>query len=184
MQAAQDGGVALARRIADQRQDVARNLWIKAGDWLVSQNHFGVQHESAGNAHSLLLSTGQFSRAALEVLWRQPDAGQQCAGPGPMRWSEPAQHGASDGHLRQQTCKHVAGHAHAQGQVEMLMDHCHALAQFALCGGGQFSAVNDDPARARTRQAVDRAQQCRFAGSRRAKHDAELSSRHREADPG
>jgi hypothetical protein len=55
MQTAQDGGIAFACGVPDQAQDIARNFWIKAGDRLISQNHFGVKHEGAGNADALLL---------------------------------------------------------------------------------------------------------------------------------
>jgi hypothetical protein len=64
------------------------------------------------------------------------------------------------------------------------MDHRHALTQLALGSGGQFSAVDDHSARARTHQAVDRAQHCRFAGARWAQNDAELATRYGEADIG
>jgi hypothetical protein len=57
---------------------------------------------------------------------------QQRTGLAPLFGCEPSEQCAAGGHHRQQTGQHVACHAHAQRQVEMLMDHRHALAQGAL----------------------------------------------------
>src|SRR5690606_32844957 len=101
--------------------DLARRLGVQRGDGLVCQYHFGLLAQCTRNRHALLLAARQGGGTALRVL-SQTDSLQGRHGALPLLQAEHAQRSAPARYAAQMAQHHIAQHAKAADQIELLED--------------------------------------------------------------
>jgi hypothetical protein len=97
--------------------ELAADLGVQCGQWLVEQQHPGLDRQRPGQRDPLLLAAGDLVRVAARGLG-QPDQLQQLQGPRPAA----GRRGAAD----PQAESDVVGHGEVGEQAECLEHHAHA----------------------------------------------------------
>ncbi len=180
MQAAQHGGAALARHVAQQAEYLAADRGIEARHRLIRQDHLGVEQQRPRDADALLLPARQRRRPATQVQLVESHPMQRGAGAGAQPGGVPAQIHAPRRRLRDRAAQHVGGDAGALHQVELLVHHRDPAAHAAQACAVDDDAVQRHPPAVERGQPVDRAQESRLARAGPPQHDAELATPHVE----
>ena len=160
----QDRQAKLRVDAGEKVEDRARRFRIERRSRLVGEQHLRVRGERAGDADALLLAAGEFGRVAIALVGKS-DEKEELVDPRPDRGAVVA------GDLERQG--DILGGSPRREQVEMLEDHADRTPRVAKRGlgqGGDFGAVDDNPAGARLFKPVDQADQGRLAGARTPDH--------------
>ncbi len=69
---------AFGNQRADDLKHLAHEFWIERGGWLVEQDHRRINRQCTGDAHPLLLSTGELARIGGQLV-RKSNLGEHGA---------------------------------------------------------------------------------------------------------
>jgi hypothetical protein len=159
----------LWREFAHHRQDFVDHFRVQRRSRLVEQQHLRIHGQRTRDRHPLLLAAGELYRV-LGRLILQPDPFEQQHG---LAFGSLAAH-LADPHRRQ---RDIAQDAQVREQVETLEDHSDLAADRVevLQIVVEDDAVDDDLARIMRFEAIQGAQEGRFAGSGRPDDRRHLS---------
>ena len=85
----EDAETELLTELEQEREDLAADRRVEAGDRLVGDQQLRLEGERAGDQHALPLATGQLVRVAQEQRLRRPQPGRRQGGRHPLGLARP-----------------------------------------------------------------------------------------------
>ena len=161
--------LALRAQFLDQPHDLTRRLRIERGRRLVHQKQIRVLDQRPADADPLSLAARQLVGALVGHVI-EADARQQPEGLVDVGLRKFSHKTLPEADITQPSAEHVLHHGETLDQRVFLEDHAHAparAAQFAAAERRDLDVIEHDRAGGRLYQAVDAADDGRFAGARR-----------------
>ena len=141
-------------QLADLDPHLVAELGIQVGERLVQQEHFGLDHQRAGERHTLLLAAGELARIALAEM-AEAHQFQRPRDPGLGLGLADLPHLETEGD--------VAGHRHVREESIALEHHAGVATEGWKLG--HVLIADEDASRGRLDEARDHAERRRFAAA-------------------
>ena len=153
-----------AGEVDHEAHDFVASGGVKTGHRFVGEDQLGLLHEGTGDAHALLLATAQ-SVGPVPRFVGKADFGERGGCELMVGGGKQVGEACEQRAVGQSTGEHVHHDRKSGHEIEVLKHHADTPTDDTKGTGTHFDTIDKDRARSRSLQAVDGAEEGRFAGS-------------------